>query len=228
MNNITSKIAILEDDLRVSNFIANGLKAEFCVVETFNLINDFLEILPDQSFDILIMDRMIGKLDSVKYITKIREFDPNIKIIILSALSGSLNRISGLEMGADDYLEKPFQFQELNLRIKKLFLKNNSSDKIINYKDITLDIECQRMQRNGKIIYLSPYEFKLISIFLKNPKKIYSRTELLDLVWGYNCGTSSNVVDVAIGKLKKKINFTDSENLIISRRGCGYVFSEEL
>ncbi|MBF0359791.1 MAG: response regulator transcription factor [Oligoflexia bacterium] len=226
MNNITSRIAILEDDLRVSNFITTGLKMEFGVVEGFNSINDFIEALSQQNFDILIMDRMIGKLDSVKFITNIKEIAPQIKIIILSALSGSLNRISGLEMGADDYLEKPFQFQELNLRIQKLFAKNNSSEKIINFQDITLDLECQRLQRNGKMIYLSPYEFKLITIFLKNPKKVYSRTELLDLVWGYNCSTSSNVVDVAIGKLKKKINFPECTTLINSRRCCGYVFSE--
>ena len=223
---LMARVAILEDDVRVAKFIADGLKVEAYQVEIFTVINQLIDTLQEQAFDILIMDRLIGKLDAVSWIKTIRSLRPNIKILILSALSGSINRIKGLEVGADDYLEKPFQYHELSLRVKKLVKKETSSpESIINYEDITLELDGQKMQRAGKVIHLSPYEFKLMTIFVKNPQKIHSRTELLDRVWGYNIDTGSNVVDVAIAKLRKKINFATCEPLIISRRGSGYILS---
>ncbi len=223
-----ASIAVLEDDSRVASFIAMGLTAESYHVENFSIINEFIERLQGQEFDILIMDRMIGKLDSLSWMKTIRTLVPNAKIIVLSALSGSVNRIVGLEVGADDYLEKPFQYQELSLRVKKLIKKDKlSHETVISYGDITLELDGQKMQRAGKIINLSPYEFRLMTIFVKNPQKVHSRTELLDRVWGYNCGTSSNVVDVAIAKLRKKINCESDVHLINCRRGSGYTLSGE-
>ncbi len=223
-----TSVAVLEDDLMIAKFITTNLTADLYQVEGFSLINELINRLQEQKFDILVMDRMIGKLDAVTWIKTIRALVPEIKILILSALSGSINRIEGLEIGADDYLEKPFQYQELKLRIKKLAEKDSQSiETILHCGDITIELDCQKMQRAGKIIHLSPYEFKLMTIFVKEPKRIHSRTELLDKVWGYNSGNSSNVVDVAIAKLRKKINFENCVQLINARRGSGYILLEE-
>ena len=222
------RIAVLEDDVRVAKFISMGLRTEDYQVENVSLISDLTDLIQEQQFDILIMDRMIGKSDALNWIKTIKLLSPNIKIIVLSALSGSINRINGLEIGADDYLEKPYQYQELSLRIKKLTSKNSLNREIvIQYDNITLELDSQKIQRAGKTIDLSPYEFKIMVILVKDPYKVHSRTELLDMVWGYGHDTGSNVVDVAIGKLRKKINFDDHLPLISSCRGRGYVFSEK-
>ena len=224
-----TRIAVLEDDARVAKFITMGLSAESYHVESFSLINELTDLLQEQKIDILVMDRMIGKADALNWIKTIKLLAPNVKIIILSALAGSINRIKGLEVGADDYLEKPFQYQELSLRIKKLASKDEQShETIVQYENITLDLGAQKMQLAGNVIDLSPYEFKIMVIFLRNPHRVYSRTELLDMVWGCGHDTSSNVVDVAIGKLRKKINQSEDALLICSCRGRGYVFSERL
>lgn len=223
-----TRIALLEDDEKVAKFITMGLKAESYYVENFILIDELIAALESRQFDILIMDRMIGKLDALDWMRAVRTLSPGIKIIILSALTGAINRITGLKAGADDYTEKPFQYHELSLRIKKLANKiSQANESIIHYEDITLDMEGQKLQRSGITIHLSPYEYKLMTIFIKGPTKIHSRTELLDLVWGCNHDTGSNVVDVAIAKLRKKINFDNSIPLINSRRGSGYVLSGE-
>lgn len=224
------RIAILEDDPRVASFISAGFKSEFYQVETFLTINEFTDTLQEHSFDLLILDRMIGRTDALGWIKTIKSLCPHIKILVLSALSGSINRIKGFEVGADDYLEKPFQYHELSLRVKNLlkdFKNNDSPSTILQYENITLELEGQRMQRAGNIIYLSPYEFKLMTIFLKKPTKIHSRTELLDSVWGHNSDNSSNVVDVAIAKLRKKINLENCTPLIVSKRSTGYVLQPD-
>ena len=219
-----SVIAILEDDTRVADFIKKGLQADAMQVEVFTSVHELLPHLQHTPVDLLILDRMIGSTDTIHYLKTINNIRPELKIIILSALSGPLNRIHGLDIGADDYLEKPFQFKELKLRIQKLLSRpsNAPQDFILTFEDITIDITSNKLVRNGHNIYLSPYEFKLMVAFVKKPYGIYSRTELLDLVWGYNHDTSSNIVDVAIAKLRKKINLDGLRPLIHSIRSRGY------
>jgi two-component system OmpR family response regulator len=220
------RIAILDDDKCIANFIMLGLKNESFHVDCFSQINELTDQLEQQTYDFLIMDRMIGKSDAVNWLKTIKLLAPRIKIIILSSLSGSMNRIKGLEMGADDYIEKPFHYDELKIRLSKLTSKDNHPKiESIFYSNIILNVESQKMHRAGKLIDLSPLEFRIMTIFLKNPNKIYSRTELLNSIWGINSDRSSNVVDVAIAKLRKKIHFNDELPLIHTRRGSGYQLS---
>jgi len=225
--NNMKRIAILEDDESISKFITAGLRAEAYHVECFSLVDELITFLQDNKFDVLIMDRMLEQEDSLRWMNTVKLLVPDIRIIVLSALSGSIHRIKGLECGADDYLEKPFQYNELSLRIKKLMNKDSHTrEAIIQFDDITFNLDSQKMQRAGQFIDLSPYEYKMMVIFVKEPTKIHSRTKLLDAVWGYNYDTSSNVVDVAIGKLRKKINLATCQPLIFSSRGRGYMLSK--
>jgi len=224
-NDMTS-IAVLEDDSCIERFITNGLRAENYQVQSFSVINELVNALQEQDFSILIMDRMIGSIDALTWVRTFKLLKPEIKVLTLSALAGSIQRISGLENGSDDYLEKPFEYRELSLRIKKLNSKDSGGrENIICYDDITLEVESNKMQRSGRTINLTHCELLMMLLFLENPNKVFSRAELLDQVWGYSHDTCSNVVDVAIGKLRKKINLGSCTQLICSSRGVGYSLS---
>ena len=223
------KVCIAEDEQRVRLFIKKGLEQQGMAVDAFESLDEVQLALATQAYDVLILDRLMKTDDSVFTIPLLRKKFPNQRILVLSALSDVVQRIQGLEYGADDYLGKPFHMEELVSRIKSLARRNEGSKKssnIIEVLDFHIDLTTQKLMRGGKVIDLTPKELKLLIVLAGAPHKLFTRAELLSRAWDMNFDPESNVVDVSIGRLRRKVNLEGMKPVIHSRRGLGYSFLE--
>jgi two-component system OmpR family response regulator len=220
-------VLVVEDEPKVQRFIRQALEQTGMTVETLDDLENVEAHLETGHFDILILDRLIGKRDSLSMVNRFKKFP--VKVLILSALGEVEERVSGLELGADDYLPKPFHVSELIARIRNLSRREvgaKTSDNILQYHDLEIRFDTQEVKRNGRAISLTAKEFKLLSLLARWPKKIFSRSELLDRVWGVNSDPGTNVVEVTMNRVRSKINEGHKTPLIQTRRGSGYWFGD--
>ncbi len=200
------RVCVAEDEQRVRHFIKKGLEQQGMTVDAFESLDEVELALATQSYDVLVLDRLMKTEDSVFSIPLLRKKFPNQRILVLSALSDVVQRIQGLEYGADDYLGKPFHMEELVSRIKSLARRNESATKstnIIEVLDIHIDLTTQKISRAGKLVDLTPKELKLLIVLASAPHKLFTRAELLSRAWDMNFDPESNVVDVSIGRLRR-------------------------
>ncbi|MDB5039039.1 MAG: response regulator [Bacteriovoracaceae bacterium] len=222
-------ILVVEDEPKVQRFIRQALEQSGMTVETLESLDDLDSHLERTKFDVLILDRLVGKRDSLSLLSRIKKIHLSLKVLVLSALGEVEDRVSGLELGADDYLPKPFHVSELIARVRNISRRNTESEKsdtLLQYLDLEIRFDTQEVKRSGKVLSLTAKEFKLLTLMARWPKKIFSRSDLLDRVWGLNLDPGTNVVEVTLNRLRTKVDEGNAISLIHTRRGSGYWFGE--
>lgn len=224
------KILIIEDDPQISSLVQKGLTEESFVTR---VSNDGLRGLDEFHFwspDLVILDIMLPGMNGLQVCAKIRE-NSQVPILMLTALGTAENVALGLDSGADDYLPKPFKFIELNARVKSLLRRvesrQPSPSTIFQFEDLVIDDNQKTVQRGGKPISLTSTEYRLLLLFVMNPRKVLSRMDILEEVWGIDFESGTNVVDVYVNYLRKKLMKHGGSKLIHTVIGMGYVIREE-
>lgn len=223
------KILIVEDDASVANYIAKGLEESGHTSYVTNNGKQGLIAANSQEFDVYVLDRMLPELDGISLLSSLRESGNSIPALILSAKNKVEDRVKGLRSGADDYLTKPFAFEELLARIEILASRQQSIQPTatqITVGDLTLDLITRTVTRDSRVIDLQSKEFKLLEYLLKNTGKIITRAMLLENVWEYTFDPQTNVIDVHISRLRNKIDKGFAYPIIETVRGAGYIVKE--
>ena len=222
------KLLIIEDDLNISNYLCKGLvEMDHSVDLAINGIEG-LELGLTLVHDVMIVDRMLPKLDGVSLIKTLRDNQILTPILILSNLGCVNHKIEGLSAGADDYLSKPFVFGELLARIDALARRPNiiKRNKELSAGDIRMYLDEHRVTRNGDDIYLLPREYKLLKFLIENVGYIQTKTILLHKIWDINFNPGTNILETHISRLRAKINTKSKKSLIKTIRGVGYVIEK--
>ena len=223
---MNGKIFIIEDEPSIIQLVQHNLeKNGFIVLSSVNG-NDGLKELKKIQPDLLLLDWMLPDLSGIEICKNIRK-DTSIKnlpVIMLTAKGEEEDKIKGLDSGVDDYLTKPFSFNELMARIKAVLRRSNPNTVSDNleFEDLVLDRIEKRVYRDKKEIQLGPTEFRLLEFFLVNPKRVYSRDQILENVWPNNINVESRTIDVHIRRLRKSINIQNKKELIRTVRSSGY------
>jgi len=223
------KILLVEDDRSISGFITKGLKEMFYAVDSAFDGEEGLHLALSQSYDMIILDIMLPEMDGWKVLETIRKEQVKTPVIILTAIDAKEDIVRGLELGADDYLVKPFSFMEFLARIKAILRRGQPDTdlSILTVGNLTLDLIGRTVRRDEKDIELSGKEFMLLEYLMRNQGQILTRTMILESVWGYNFDTESNIIDVHINHLRKKIDGSFQPKLIRTIKGVGYVLKSE-
>lgn len=214
------RILVVEDEQRISAFIEKGLKAAGYEVITTNSGKTAVTFALHGDFDLIILDIGLPDIDGFEVLERLRGQGITTPVIMLTARSSAADTVSGLTLGADDYMSKPFSFEELLARIKLRIKPQQDANETsqLTFKDLTLNLHTHQVSVNGKAVDLSTREFALAEMFFTNPGQILSREQLLAGVWGQEYGSSSNVVDVYVRYLRKKLGPEHLETI----RGMGY------
>jgi len=223
------KVLIIEDDEKVGSFLSRGLKAEGYLTLLLTDGLNALETVKQFEPDVIVLDRMLPNLDGLLICQQLRTQKVNARILILSALSEVDERVKGLRAGADDYLGKPFHFEELLARIEALAKRSVSAEhkRQLQVADLILDLDTMRVQRAGQDIPLTAKELGILELLMSNSGKVYSRERILTNVWGLNEDPLTNIVDVYLARLRKKIDDAHTVKLLHTRRGLGYAILQE-
>ncbi len=232
------KILLVEDEAHVVSFIKKGLTEEGFEVSVAFDGKTGLQMFRDNKFSLLMLDIMLPEMNGLELCKAIRKEDTTIPILFLTALGTSENVVLGLETGADDYLVKPFKFIELVARVKNLLkrtenlitptsIPNPQEEHIYRAADLELNDYSKTVKRDDKLISLTTTEYRLLFYFLKYKNKVLSRMDLLEEVWGVNFDMGTNVVDVYVNYLRKKIDSPFDQKLINTVIGMGYALKED-
>jgi len=228
-------ILIVEDNSEIANLIQIHLSDNHYNHQTANDGEQALKLFAHNHFDLVILDLMLPVIDGLEVCKRLRQSNPLIPIIMLTSKSSELDRVLGLEVGADDYLTKPFSFPELLARIKALFRRTdayqspaNETSHRLKCGSLTIDIQKHEVKKDGTTIELTAKEFDLLYFFASHPGRVYSRLELLDKVWGYSYEGYEHTVNSHINRLRAKIEpEPDQPNIILTVWGVGYKFNEQ-
>jgi len=223
------RILLVEDDRGVSRFIKKGLKENGYVVDTAFDGEKGLHSALTQTYDLIILDILLPQMNGYEVLKSIRKKKVMTPVIFLTAKDEKEDIIQGLELGADDYLVKPFSFAELLARIRSVLRRDQKDAELSNLTiaDLNLDLISRTARRNEKDIELSGKEFLLLEYLMRNSGQILTRTMILENVWGYNFDTSSNIIDVHINHLRLKLDKDFHPKLIHTIKGVGYVLKSE-
>lgn len=221
-------ILIIEDDPVISEFLQTGLRYEGYQVLFSHSGHEGLILAKNQSVDLIILDIMLPDVDGFEICRKIREVGLSMPILMLTVKKEVADRVKGLDSGADDYLTKPFSFDELLARIRALLRRSGqaSENKLLSYAGITLNVETREVQIEGTPIELTPTEFSLLELFLRHPRRVFTREILLNRALGYDYDGGTNIIDVHISHLRNKLGKSRSK-LIKTVYGVGYSFNPE-
>ena len=226
---MSRKLLVVEDDKETRKFISKGFSEQGYVVETADNGRDGLYLATDGRFDAVILDRMLPEMDGLSLLRSIRAAGISTPVLMLTAMSAVDERVRGLKSGADDYLVKPFSFQELHARIEALLRRPQEQQDIqtLSCDDLVLDLQRRKAWRGDRSLSLTPREFQILEFFLRRKDRIITRTMLLEGVWDYNFDPQTNVVDVHVSKLRRELDTDGARPLIHTVRGAGYVLSDE-
>ncbi|MGF1590679.1 MAG: response regulator transcription factor [Pleurocapsa sp.] len=220
-----NRILIAEDEPRIASFLAKGLRAKGYTITIASNGLEAVSMSLDNNFDLLLLDLGLPKKDGLAVLEELRGQGISIPIIILTARDDLQDKLAGLEGGADDYMTKPFRFEELlariRLRMNAAQPDTTNSQTILTAENLTLDLLTRQVTFEQQLVELSEREFTLLETFIRHQGQVLSREQLLDHVWGYNYDPGSNIVDVYVGYLRKKL----ANDLIATVRGVGYRFT---
>ena len=222
------RVLVVEDERRLAQVVRRVLEEEGHNVDLAYDGEEALSLAVDGSYDVIVLDILLPKVDGVEVCRSLRRARVDVPVLMLTALDSVEDRVRGLDAGADDYLPKPFAFQELLARIRALGRRRvdpRGPDRL-QVADLVLDLRRRRAERGGKVIELSPREFALLEFLMRNAGRVLTRTQILDHVWGYDFAPDSNLVDVYIAYLRRKVDKGHSRALIHTVRGHGYMLSE--
>jgi two-component response regulator czcR len=222
------RILVVEDEKDLNNIITKHLKKNnFSVDSVFNG-EEALEYLDYGTYDLIILDIMLPKVNGYEVIKKLRENKNEIAVLMLTARDSVEDKIKGLDLGADDYLIKPFDFGELLARIRALVRrKYGNTSNTMEIDDLCIDIAKKTVVRGGKNIELTGKEYEVLEYLIQNKGHVLSRDKIRDSVWDYGYEGESNIIDVLIKNIRKKIDIGNSKQLIHTKRGLGYVLKED-
>ena len=222
---IPMRILVVEDDKDAASWLVKGLKESSHIVDHATDGEAGFDLASEGSYDVLVVDRMLPKLDGLELIRKLRAKENSVPILILSALSDVDERVKGLRSGGDDYLAKPYAFAELLARVEGLGARKllDPKDAKLKVLDLELDLLTRTVARGGTPIILQPREFKLLEYLVRNAGHIVTRTMLLENVWDYHFDPQTNVIDVHISRLRGKLDKGFATPLLQTVRGAGYM-----
>jgi DNA-binding response OmpR family regulator len=217
------RVLLVEDDARIARFVGKGLREESYAVDLAPNGHDALYQAEINSYDLFILDVMIPGPDGFAVCRKLREAGIRAPILMLTARDAVDDRITGLDHGADDYLTKPFEFGELLARLRALLRRSNEVRlPEITIQDLVLDTRGQRVSRAGRSIAVTTKEYALLEFLARNAGRVIGRAEIADHVWDESFDPFSNLIEVYVNRLRKKIDLPGSEPLLHTRRGAGY------
>ena len=218
-------VLLIEDEPRVADFIDRGLRAESHGVSVAKSGGEGIELAKSGEFDVIVLDLMLPDMHGFDVCNKIRLEGDHTPILMLTAMDTLDDKIKGLKVGADDYLTKPFDFDELLARMEALVRRSHHfapSSNVLQVADLTLDKDLLEVKRGGDAIKLTAKELAILELLMSGPGRVFSRTRILNHVWGYSEDPLTNVVDVYIARLRKKIDGEGREPLLETVRGHGY------
>ena len=228
------KILVVDDEQAVRESLRRSLRFNGYDVLTANDGLEAVEAVRSENPELLILDVMMPNMDGLEVCRTLRSEGWDRPILVLTARDGVSDRVAGLDAGADDYLPKPFALEELLARVRSL-VRRASADSIaaeapveskLSFEDLELDADTREVSRGGRSISLTRTEFSLLQLLMENPRKVLSRSKILEEVWGYDFPTSGNALEVYIGYLRKKTEGDGDSRLIHTVRGVGYVLRE--
>lgn len=220
---IDMRVLIVEDERKIAGFIRQGLEAQGFAVEVCGDGNDAYTLATTRSYDVIVLDIMLPGRDGLSILKNLRARGNAAPVILLTARSEPNERVEGLNLGADDYLTKPFYIEELIARIQAL-VRRASGEKIsmLQIENLTMNLITREVRRGERVIELTTREFNLLENLLRNPGRVFTRTQLLENVWGYDFDPETNIVEVNVGRLRRKIMDQGPKPLIETVRGVGY------
>lgn len=225
------KLLVVEDNQKIADYLRQGLKESGYVVDLANNGVDGLHHALTESYDLIILDIMLPKLDGLTILQTIRNTQETTPVLLLSAKDQVADRVKGLEMGADDYLVKPFDFSELLARIRSLLRRASSpsviDNTILRIADLELDIKRRYVVRSGTRIELTAKEFMLLELLIRRQGEVLSRSLIASQVWDMNFDSNTNIIDVAMRRLRSKVDDQFHHKLIHTIRGMGYVLEDK-
>ncbi len=218
------RILLVEDDAATAAYISKGLRESGHVIDRTASGPDGQHMASENSYDVLIVDRMLPELDGLTLIQRLRAVGVRTPVLVLSALAEVADRVQGLRAGADDYLVKPFAFAELLARLDALYRRADadSAETSLRVGDLELDLLARSVKRAGRAIELQPREFRLLEYLMRHAGQVVTRTMLLEHVWDYHFDPQTNVIDVHVSRLRSKIDKGFDKPLLHTVRGAGY------
>lgn len=221
-------VLLVEDERRLAQVVRKVLEEEGHTVDLAYNGEDGLEIGKNGTHDVIVLDILLPGIDGIDVCRALRSGRVDTPVLMLTALDAVHDRVRGLDAGADDYLPKPFAFQELLARLRALSRRRVQAREPSRLQsgDLTLDLRRRRAERNGKTIELSPKEFALLEFLMRNEGRVVTRTQILDHVWGYEYAPDSNLVEVYITYLRRKVDRGHKQSLIRTVRGAGYALGD--
>jgi heavy metal response regulator len=217
------RILVVEDEKKVASFIRKGLTEEYYAVDCAYDGEEALYMLQTEEYDLVVLDVMLPKLDGFEVIRRIREHGRNVPVLMLTAKDSKEDIVRGLDSGSDDYLTKPFAFAELLARVRALLRRaEREPQSELRIGDLRLDPATRSVTRGTREIELTGKEYALLEYMVRNQKKVVTRTMIAEHVWDYHFDPMTNVIDVYVNHLRKKIDTDHEQKLIHTIRGVGY------
>jgi len=224
---MAERILVIEDEQRIADFLKRGLTYEGFQVDVRKDGESGLKAARDTPPDLVILDIMLPGLDGYEVCRRLRA-GGSISILMLTAKDSVSDRVKGFDAGADDYVVKPFAFEELIARVRALLRRSRvTEDTILHFADLVLNVSTREVNRGTRKIDLTTKEFDLLHFFLRHPRQVLSREMIYDRIWGYDFGGESNILEVYIRYLRTKLETGDESRLIQTVRGVGYALREE-
>lgn len=225
---MAEQILVIEDEANIAQFLERGLIYEGYRVDVAYDGQSGLSMARDNPPDMVILDWMLPGIDGIEVCRRLRAAS-EVPILMLTAKDAVTDRVSGLDAGADDYLVKPFSFEELLARVRALLRRSTTTSRpeILRFADLSLDTGTHRAIRADRAIDLTAKEYELLELFMRNPRQVLTRDVIFDRVWGYDFGGESNIIEVYVRYLRQKTEAQEEARLIHTVRGVGYVLRED-
>jgi len=228
-----ARVLVVDDDAKITSFLKRGLALEGYEVAVANGGQEALRLVAEQPPDLMILDLMMPGIDGLEVCRRVRAAGEELPVLILTARDAVSDRVRGLDMGADDYLLKPFALEELLARVRALLRRQRSAAEgesshtgTLRYADLQLDTASREARRGDRPVELTAKEYELLALFLSHPRQVLTRDMLMENVWGYDYTGESNVLEVYVGYLRQKLEAGGEPRLIQTVRGVGYVLKE--
>jgi DNA-binding response OmpR family regulator len=221
------RILVVEDERKIARFVQKGLKEFGFAVDVIGRGDEALEIILDNPFEAIVLDIMLPGRDGLSILRALRERSNAVPVLILTARGEIREKVEGLDLGADDYLAKPFAIEELAARLRAL-IRRQTGENLVRYRiqDLTLDVATRIVRRGNRRIDLTGREFSLLEFLMRTPGRVFTRTQLCQHVWEYQFDAGTNLVDVYIQRLRRKVDDGEPAKLIHTVRGAGYRIGE--
>ena len=225
-----ARVLVVDDEPAVRRALERALRLENYDVELAGDGEEALDVLASKPADVVILDVMMPRLDGLEVCRRMRQAGDRTPILMLTARDAIDDRVTGLDVGADDYLVKPFALRELQARLRALLRRSDDGDgdgEALRYGDLVLDSVAHEVRRGDRVIELSKTEFLLLELFMRHPRQVLTRSTIFENVWGYDFGPTSNALGVYMGYLRRKTEEGGEPRLLHTVRGIGYVLRDD-